>query len=390
LNDAGPGSLRAALLTAGRRIVIFDVSGTISLATPIEIGDNGVTAYDFLTIAGQTAPSPGITVRGAPIIVRNRDVLIQHIRVRHGKNAYDNEDDILIHPPAARVVIDHVSTSWSTDENLNPVNSADVTISNCITSESLQSTIGAGGKGMLIAEGSVRNLVLKCLFAHNFDRNPLVKGGTDVVLVNNMIYNPGGLGRPMMGFWNNPTNEPPQEGIQRCSIIGNTAKLGPTGSGLQYEFDWSVLPGSQCYISDNNFADGFYFDPGDGGTGMVQVGAPPFALPAGLTIMPSSAVEAYIIANAGARPADRDAVDTRIINDVINRTGSSLITNESAVGGFPTLAQNTRALALPANPQGDDDGDGYTNLEELIQQLTACVEGKSSNVAQCRAWAVIP
>jgi hypothetical protein len=72
------------------------------------------------------------------------------------------------------------------------------------------------------------------------------------------------------------------------------------------------------------------------------------------------------------------------------KLGPVSITDENEVGGFPTLAQNIRVLALPANPNGDDDGDGYTNLEELLHALAACVEGRSSNVAQCQAWSVIP
>jgi hypothetical protein len=361
------------------------VSGQIDLVSAIEIGDENVTNLNHLTVAGQTAPSPGITVHGT-LVVRNRDVLIQHIRVRAGKDV-DNMDAFQIHPPAVRVVLDHISASWATDENINPNETSDVTISNCISSEGLQQTPGEAGKGMLVGENSVRVAVVRCLFAHNYDRNPLVKGGADMIFVNNMIYNPGGLGRPIMGFWNNPVNEPPQEGPQRCSIIGNRAKLGPTGSGLRFDFDVSVVRNSRCYLSDNAFADGITFESG---TGMVPASSPPTALPSSLTVLPSSAVEAYVIAQAGARPADRDPVDTRIINDVRDSTGSSIIISESDVAGFPPLAENTRVLALPANPNGDDDANGYTNLEELLHELSACVEGRSTNVAQCRAWAVIP
>ena len=108
---------------------------------------------------------------------------------------------------------------------------------------------------------------------------------------------------------------------------------------------------------------------------MVQVGSPPIALPAPLSILTSSAVEAYLIANAGARPKDRDPVDTRIINDVINRTGNSLLRDESQVGGYPSLAQNTRVLTLPANYTALRSS-GYTVLEEdLLFPLAAQLQG---------------
>jgi hypothetical protein len=124
---------------------------------------------------------------------------------------------------------------------------------------------------------------------------------------------------------------------------------------------------------------------------MVMVSAPPFPLPSPLTLLSSGALEPYIAANVGARPADRDPVDARIVNEMLTATklGPLSIMDEAQVGGFPTLAQTARVLALPANPNGDDDGDGYTNLEELLHALAACVEGRSSDVVQCRAWSVI-
>ncbi|MCK5399965.1 hypothetical protein KAJ26_08050, partial [bacterium] len=95
----------------------------------------------------------------------------------------------------------------------------------------------------------------------------------------------------------------------------------------------------------------------------------------GLTALSSSAVKTSVLANAGARPTDRDQVDSRVVNDALNGTGR-IIVSQSAVGGWPTLAKNTRVLSLPANPHRDDDGDGYTNLEEWLHTLAAIVEGK--------------
>jgi hypothetical protein len=94
--------------------------------------------------------------------------------------------------------------------------------------------------------------------------------------------------------------------------------------------------------------------------------------------MPSSAVEDYVIANAGARPADRDSVDIRLINDVRNGTGS-IIDSQDDVGGWPVLGRNTRVLSLlPGKPHSDNDGDGYTNLEEWLHAFAAEVEGSSA------------
>jgi hypothetical protein len=82
-----------------------------------------------------------------------------------------------------------------------------------------------------------------------------------------------------------------------------------------------------------------------------------------------------VLANAGAWPASRDAVDQRVVSDVRNRTGR-IITSQNQVGGWPNLGTPRRTLALPANPNGDDDGDGYTNLEEWLHALSRTAEGR--------------
>src|SRR6478609_9986754 len=79
LNDSGAGSLRAALSAAGPRTVVFETSGTVTLTS-----DDLVVSNPYLTLAGQTSPSPGITIRGGGIRIMTHDVLIQHVRVRPG------------------------------------------------------------------------------------------------------------------------------------------------------------------------------------------------------------------------------------------------------------------------------------------------------------------
>src|ERR1043165_7465766 len=68
LEDSGPGSFREACEAEGPRIVIFRVSGTISLQKKITI------THPFLTIAGQTAPGDGICLRGYTFGIQTHDV----------------------------------------------------------------------------------------------------------------------------------------------------------------------------------------------------------------------------------------------------------------------------------------------------------------------------
>ena len=78
LADDGPGSLRAAVEASGPRTVVFAVSGTIALKKPLRITEGRIT------IAGQTAPGDGITLRDHPLMVDADDVVVRFIRSRLG------------------------------------------------------------------------------------------------------------------------------------------------------------------------------------------------------------------------------------------------------------------------------------------------------------------
>jgi hypothetical protein len=140
-----------------------------------------------------------------------------------------------------------------------------------------------------------------------------------------------------------------------------------------------VKPGSLFYIHDNSLdraappSNPWSLVLNEDGPSVVAL-SPPIWVP-GLVAQPNADVEPWVLSNAGARPVDRDAVDLRIVQEVRTKTGR-IIDHPSDVGGWPVLAQNNRPLTTPANPNGDDDGDGYTNLEEWLHQMAAEVEGR--------------
>jgi hypothetical protein len=140
-------------------------------------------------------------------------------------------------------------------------------------------------------------------------------------------------------------------------------------------------PGNRSYRVDNTYDNEAHpditvipvyntmtYDP------TVESPPPQAPLPSGLPILPSTETEPFVLANAGARPADRDEVDTRIVNEVRSRTGSS-IRRPSDVGGYPTLAVNTRALTLPSNLHTLTSS-RYTSLEVWLQAWASAVENK--------------
>ena len=114
----------------------------------------------------------------------------------------------------------------------------------------------------------------------------------------------------------------------------------------------------------------------------LQTDLPP-TWPAGLTRLPTAndLVLNIVLRSAGARPAERDSVDARIVRSV--RDGSGRIVNcvssstcARHAHGWPTLEENRRALTLPANPNTVTES-GYTNLELWLHEMAAEVEGRS-------------
>ena len=119
LNDSGPGSLRAVVETEGPRIVVFRVGGTIELQESLKIDD------PYITIAGQSAPGDGITLKGYELRIRTHDVIVRYLRIRSGPSAAQDSVQLL---GAERVILDHNSFSWATDENASATQgSKDVT-----------------------------------------------------------------------------------------------------------------------------------------------------------------------------------------------------------------------------------------------------------------------
>ena len=122
LADSGPGSLREAIDAAGPRVVIFDIAGYIELSSNLRI-DNGQ-----ITIAGQTAPGPGVVLRGASLSIHTSDVVVEHIAVYAGSTddpeRAHNRDSITIYGHYSNktwiknIVLRNVSVGWGVDENI--------------------------------------------------------------------------------------------------------------------------------------------------------------------------------------------------------------------------------------------------------------------------------
>jgi hypothetical protein len=372
LNASGSGSLVACTGASGPRVCVFEVSGTIQTTSEVKVSN------PYITIAGQTAPSPGITIRGAGLRIVTHDVLVQHLRIRVGDDpggpSPDNRDGLGIEGTSGvyNIVIDHVSISWAVDENVAIWYEGvqDITIMNSVITEALFSSThpkGAHSMGMIIggvdyAAGS-RISIIKNLFAHNNERNPQYGGNqnSSFVFTNNLVYNWG-----TYGYGTRLRNG------GKASVVGNVYISGANSN----DNAMVVLSGSsfQVYLNDIMVDGNAPTDAWDivNGTSSPRVNSPPIWVD-DFAPMSSALVEDYVLNNVGARPVDRDSVDIRVIQSVRNGTGQ-VIDSQSDVGGWPVLAENNRILVIPSNPNGDDNGNGYTNLEEWLHNYAAQVE----------------
>ncbi len=393
LNDSGAGSLREAVGASGPRIVIFRVSGTIELQSRLKISN------PYITIAGQTAPGDGICLKNYGFQVKADHVIVRYIRFRPGDNE-EVEVDSLSVSAGHNIIIDHCSASWSVDETLSVATTPDVlgnvTVQWCMITESLNCSVhskGCHGYGSLIRGGWGNGYTFHHnLYAHHRGRSP--RPGN----YNNYIADPDGL---IFDFRNNVVYNwggsyagynADSDSITKMNFVGNYYIEGNNSSGDDAFREQCTY--SRAYFSDNWMNGSCPSDPWDlvrfDGFIWAQKEAYKQAAPIPVeSVDTDDAVTAYarVLADAGATLPERDAVDVRIINEVIDGTGG-IIDDEDEVGGWPELestepATDTDHDGMPddwelarglepydASDGADDrDGDGYTNVEEYLNWL---------------------
>ena len=390
LNASGAGSLKECVAASGPRVCVFEVSGTIKLTDDLHIWNPNIT------IAGQTAPSPGINIRGAAININASDVLIQHLRVRVGDDAdgpaMSNRDALKIESstPIKNIVIDHCSFAWALDETVTAWDKwSDITISNNIVAEPLHEKPSGSlsGYGIYLGQsGGGRAAVIGNLMAHTAGRNPLNRS-YDAVIVNNVLYNTYSSSVELQSL----------DIAMKVAVVGNTFIEGvDTGDWnkpvMLNTGSWPMISTSKVYLSDNMAAGKVSGDEWSIATSGFPTSIKTTTAPlwiTGLAPLPTAGNVALnkVLSYAGARPADRDPVDTRVIQNLRDRTGR-MINCVSAdgserckknAGGWPTLAQNRRTLVLPADPN-TVTASGYTKLETWLHDMAAKVEGRASNL----------
>lgn len=357
LASDGPGSLREALTAPGPRIVVFEVGGVIDLAM------RTITVREpFLTLAGQTAPSPGVTLIKGGLIIRTHDVVVRHIAVRPGEAGQAKgsgwEVDGIACDRAHDVIVDHCSCTWATDENLSAsgprfdgpdlaawrqATSRRITFSNNIVAEGLSNSTHSKGehsKGTLIHDNCCDVLIVGNLYANNRERNPLVKGGAGAVVANNLIWNPGKR--------TTHYNLHPAEWEGHPHVAGDLVQVGNVvlaGPSTEPDVALTMLGGvgrvtlhqrdNVALLADGSAMPRLSYFGRDTPRVEATVAQRPPLWPEGFAAQAAEDVEGAVLRTAGARPWDRDPVDRRIVADVQARRGT-IIDSEAEVGGYPT------------------------------------------------------
>ena len=425
-DDGSAGTLRWAINLTGARIILFKVAGLIPLTSELRIKNGN------LTIAGQSAPGDGICIKNYPVVLQASNVIIRFMRFRMGDEAAEADKvagntsygwdgaDAIWGRDMSNVIIDHCSMSWNIDECSSFYDNKNFTLQWCVMAESMRNSVHSkGGHGYGGIWGGEPATFHHNILAFHDSRNPRFCGSRytnsplteRVNFVNNVIYNWGGnSGYAGEGGSYNMINNYYRSGIARST--GSTSYRifspnGDDGSNSQPLGTWGKF-----YLSGNvmkNYSpvtmdNWLGFQPASLGTKNIAdlKSSIPFSSP---VISTQTAENAYnsVTSYAGAS-LKRDAVDTRIINNILNGTVSctagsngstgGFIDSQKDVGGWPAytfgvteVPVDTDADGMPdswesahgLNPNDRSDGvstslDGnFTNVEVYLNSLVKSI-----------------
>jgi hypothetical protein len=335
LNDTGSGSLRAAIEETGPRIIDFKVGGTIQLRSKL------VVKNPYITIDGNAAPKPGITLTNYTFgCLDTHDVIIRYIRIRPGDSTGKTQDGAGA-ANCNNVIFDHCSISWSTDEGFSSRRAQRITFQHCIISEPLNIAGHdhyAAGKGHGYAASISGNIgsFHHNLIAHSAGRNwslagnlsssstgPKMQGCLDIR--NNVVYN-----------WVHRTND---GGCAELNLVNNYYKPGPaTRNFWLLKFDAVPTGDKWNFYCSGNIMEGI-FNENDPEQGII-LNDPEHIIRMTHEVFPAnirttSAKQAYIdvLNDVGCNFPEQDPIDKRIIHEV--RSGTT--THKGSKSGLPGI-----------------------------------------------------
>jgi pectate lyase len=390
LNDSGAGSLRACIEAKGPRVCVFKVAGTIEVDSALAIRN------PYITIAGQTAPGDGIAIKNrsslrSPVEIWADEVILRHFRVRSGPTVQtsDLNDAVSINAAVNNVILDHMSLSWSTDEMFSGTGT-NVTLQWSMLYEGLDKSTHQRphSKGVFAVDATSASFSMyNNLVAHFGDRTPNIDLVGPAEVVNNLFYN----SRDKFGEFYDHAGQTSLNYVGNMVVVGpstpKTMAMYPMDAGSQINPETRDL---RIYLKDNVSVQ----RPSNTGDDRLVLAPEDWHLARTSLVQPLqvSAVSAPqqaardILAFAGATKPNRDSADARVVNEVRTCKGK-IVNSPSEVGGWPNLSSGTVAKdtdkdgmsdswevangfnSSVSDGASDKDGDGYTNLEEYLNEL---------------------
>ncbi|MBA4744722.1 hypothetical protein GO009_14885 [Muricauda sp. TY007] len=381
LNDSGPGSLRAAIEAQGPRIVVFDVGGDIFLENPLQIREANGKGSGDLSVLGQTAPYPGITIRNYGIEISESNIILRYltIRLKETRDTVITRDCLRIKnfdkPLIENFILDHLTFSHGDDEVVS-FNGIDNEIRNVTLQNSM---VGESNTSYNILVGTnVFNLTVFGNYLHNTsDRNVLYGYGLNkenAEQINNVIY---GYDWGTTVAWGSIVD-----------IISNVYKKGyPNGNGYAIGYGVNTYNNPNALETDGDLHvnGNFQID----GHILKSSGAQTYSEPN--RVITNSLIESWehdseniitnVLGNCG-NSIHRDEMDLQDITDFYNGTGNwetETIPNKTAGYWSESYDTDQDGMAdtweirtfgdLLAAPSDDYNGNGYTNIEEFVFSL---------------------
>ena len=407
-DDGSVGTFRWAINQTGARIIMFKVGGIIPLTSELRIKNGN------LTIAGQSAPGDGICLKNYSVVVQANNVIIRFLRFRLGDEAAIANPtvgfsgaDAIWGRNQSDIIIDHCSMSWCIDECSSFYDNKNFTLQWCVMAESLRNSVhGKGTHGYGGIWGGSPATFHHNILAFHDSRNPRFCGSRysnnpqneKVNFTNNVIYNWGGnSGYAGEGGYYNMINNYYRSGPAKNTGAVSYRIFSPNpdgGTNSQPAGVWGhfYLRGNTMInaptVTANNWL-GFHPTTTYSDTIKSLV---PFAFPPYLRIQKADTAYLSVTGFAGAS-LKRDAVDSRIINNILNgtvsvTTGSNgstggFIDSQADVGGWPIYSYDV------ANVPIDTDADGMPDDWETLHGLSSTnaadgklttIDGKYTNV----------
>lgn len=415
---SGRGSLPWALARSYPRVILFEVSGVIHVG-----GDLNVTS-PYVSVHGQTAPPPGLTLNDVSVSIATHDVIFQHLRVRMGATEHGGGDPLTVcgvgGDSVHDIIIDHCSAGLGHDEQLSISTCGvgdvrRVTLSNNIMSFGLNYAGHAYGtlidSGDSNAYGVDEILVDGNLFSQLVFRTPMLNhAARHVTVTNNVTYNakwngmqiesrqyPEGQFFDIMHnlYWRGPETEdigtwptdevatwPTEPDLWPATWNANrrpvSAFFGTSGGNthVYYAANYDYVNNEDYTYGDHEgrpveLASERYIA---GEITAADIAATTRQTGVAVLLLTPAQVEAHVQVGVGCTPSNRDALDALSVSDAFARTGGYIDrVSDLSVAPLPTGGASRTLGSIGGYPAGselaDSDGDGLTDVEEWIYGL---------------------